>query len=229
MTVVINGTTGIDTGTGSLIAADSTTATYLDMFEDTDNGSNYVRLIAPASIAANRTVTLPNNTGTLLSTASTGTVLQVVQTVKTDVFSSNSTSTFVDITGMSVSITPSSASNQILVTYSLCTSIVNGGYSFHVRLLRGSTDIAQGTSSGSIISSTTSAYSSSSSGEYPMYVQNMTFLDSPATTSSTTYKLQGRGWNQTAGLFYVNRSAAEVNNANFARTVSTITVMEIAG
>lgn len=161
--------------------------------------------------------------------AGSGGVLQVVQTVKTDTFSSSSQSTFVDITGMSVSITPSSASSQILVTYSLCTSIVGGGYTFHVRLLRGSTDIAQGTPSGSIISGTTSAYSSSSAGEYPMYVQNMTFLDSPATTSSTTYKLQGRGWNTTAGTFYVNRSAAEVNNVNFTRTVSTITVMEIAG
>lgn len=66
MTVVINGTTGIDTGTGSLIAADSTTATYLDMFEDTDNGSNYVRLIAPTSVAANRTITLPDSTGTVV-------------------------------------------------------------------------------------------------------------------------------------------------------------------
>lgn len=64
MTVVINGTTGIDTGTGSLIAADATTPTYLDLFEDTDNGSNYVRLIAPTSVASNRTITLPDATGT---------------------------------------------------------------------------------------------------------------------------------------------------------------------
>jgi hypothetical protein len=71
MTVVINGTTGIDTGTGSLIAADATTPTYLDLFEDTDNGSNYVRLIAPTSVAANRTITLPDNTGTMLTTGST--------------------------------------------------------------------------------------------------------------------------------------------------------------
>jgi hypothetical protein len=34
------------------------------MFEDTDNGSNYVRLIAPTSIASNRTITLPDATGT---------------------------------------------------------------------------------------------------------------------------------------------------------------------
>lgn len=66
MTVVINGTTGIDTGTGSLIAADSTTPTYLDLFEDTDNGSNYVRLIAPTSVASNKTITLPDATGTMV-------------------------------------------------------------------------------------------------------------------------------------------------------------------
>jgi hypothetical protein len=74
MTVVINGTTGIDTGTGSLIAADSTTSTYMDMFEDTDNGSNYIRLIAPASIASNKTITLPDVTGTVVTTGDTGSV-----------------------------------------------------------------------------------------------------------------------------------------------------------
>lgn len=66
MTVVINGTTGIDTGTGSLIAANASTPTYLDLFEDTDNGSNYVRLIAPTSVASNRTITLPDGTGTVV-------------------------------------------------------------------------------------------------------------------------------------------------------------------
>lgn len=65
MTVVIDGTAGIDTGTGSLVSASSTTPTYLDLFEDTDNGSNYVRLIAPTSVASNRTITLPDGTGTV--------------------------------------------------------------------------------------------------------------------------------------------------------------------
>jgi len=75
MTVVINGTTGIDTGTGSLIAADATTPTYLDLFEDTDNGSNYVRLIAPTSIASNRTLTLPDGTGTFVVNGVNGTLV----------------------------------------------------------------------------------------------------------------------------------------------------------
>ena len=66
MTVVIDGTTGIDTGTGSLIAANASTPTYVRLFEDTDNGSNYVDLIAPTSVAANRTITLPDGTGTVV-------------------------------------------------------------------------------------------------------------------------------------------------------------------
>jgi hypothetical protein len=161
--------------------------------------------------------------------ASGGGIIQVVQTEKTDTFSSSSQTTFVDITGMSVIITPRSTSNKILIHYNLCTSIVSGGYGCHIRLVRGSTDIAQGAGSGSIVTSTTSAYSGSSNADYPMYVQNMTFIDSPSTTSATTYKLQARGWNSVAGTFYINRSAAETNAANFARTISTITAYEVSG
>jgi hypothetical protein len=161
--------------------------------------------------------------------ASGGGIIQCVQTVKTDTFSSNSTTNFVDITGMSVSITPRSASNKVIIVYNVCTSIVNGGYVCHLRLVRGTTDIAQGTSSGNIISGTTSAYSSSSAGEYPMYVQSMTFIDSPSTTSSTTYKLQARGWNFSSGFFYINNSAAESNTVNFTRTISTIIAYEVSG
>jgi hypothetical protein len=101
MTVVINGTTGIDTGTGSLIAADATTPTYLDLFEDTDNGSNYVRLIAPTSIAANRTITLPDGTGTV---ALTSNVIGVSQTW-TDVTASRSTgTTYTNSTGKPIQV-----------------------------------------------------------------------------------------------------------------------------
>ena len=192
------------------------------------SGTGDFTIAAPNS-NTDRTLTLPDAGGTLDRLDRAGNVLQVVQTVKTDTFSSNSQSTFVDITGMSVDITPSNASNKILVSYNLCSSITNGGYAFWCRLVRDSTDIAQGTSSGNIISATTGALSSSSAGQYPVYVQNMTFLDSPATTSATTYKLQARGWNSSAGYFYVNKSAAEGDIVNYARLVSTITAMEITG
>lgn len=74
MTVVINGSTGIDTGTGALINADATTAAYVRLFEDTDNGSNYIDIIAPAAVASNRTITLPDVTGTMVTTGDSGSV-----------------------------------------------------------------------------------------------------------------------------------------------------------
>ena len=197
------------------------------------SGTGDFTIAAPNS-NTDRTLTLPDVAGTVLTSGSNadfpaGSVLQVVQTVKSDTFSSNSQTTFVDITGMSVDITPSSVSNKILVTYNLCSSITNGAYAFWCRLVRNSTDIAQGTPSGNRTNATTGGLSSTTHGHYPIYVQNMTFLDSPATTSATTYKLQGRGWNTGPGNFYVNQSAADNDALNFARLVSTITAMEIAG
>jgi hypothetical protein len=101
MTVVINGTTGIDTGTGSLIAADATTPTYLDLFEDTDNGSNYVRLIAPTSISANRTLTLPDGTGTFVVNGVNGSLVSgTVNAGGTTPFPSSGGPATVDFTGI---------------------------------------------------------------------------------------------------------------------------------
>jgi hypothetical protein len=166
----------------------------------------------------NRTITLPDATGTLDRTNRAGNVLQVIQTVKTDTFSTSSTSK-VDITGMSVSITPTSASSKILVI----ASINYGGndYNFYCDLLRGST-VLNAPSSGvnpctiSLCGITTNAWEIHSGG--------ISFLDSPATTSSTTYKLQIAC--QSTGTFYLNRSSR--NGANDSVCSSTITVMEIA-
>jgi len=176
---------------------------------------------ATVDLASNVTGTLAN------SNLAAGNVVQVVQTIKSDTFSSNEQTNFIDITGVSVSITPTSSTNKILVMYRLSTSVESGAYAGHIRLLRDSTDIAQGDASGSIARVTTSAQSSTSAGGYPYYYQCMDFLDSPATTSATTYKLQGRGWNGSAGYFYVNRSASESDTVNFGRGVSSIIAMEI--
>ena len=113
MTVVIDGTTGIDTGTGSLIAANAATPTYLDLFEDTDNGSNYVRLIAPTSVAANRTITLPDGTGTV---ALTSDVIGVGQTWQDFTSSRALATTYTNSTGKPIQLTitlyPTGAGNQ---------------------------------------------------------------------------------------------------------------------
>jgi hypothetical protein len=153
----------------------------------------------------------------------TGSVLQVVQAVKTDTLSSNSTS-FVDITGVSVSITPSSASNKIFV-FSTIPVGGNSGDQYNLRLVRDSTAIFIGNSAGS---RTLAFYGidSSAIGSTAVLPQTIVYLDSPSTTSSVTYKIQGKTNGGTT--WYVNRSSDDSDATYRTRTASSIIVMEIA-
>jgi hypothetical protein len=146
-----------------------------------------------------------------------GSVLQVVSVSKLNAFQTSSTSP-VDVTGLSVSITPTSASSKILVLSQIWgTGTVNTG--FYVNLVRNSTNLSISTA-GSDINSTISSYF----GDGNLWATiPIMFLDSPATTSSTTYKIQ---------IFTSNGSTSvainkRVDNA-FVGGSSSITVMEIA-
>ena len=178
--------------------------------------SGSITIDAPA-VAGTPTLTLPTVTGTVLTTTSpkAGNVIQVVSTTKTDTFSTSSTS-FVDVTGLSVSITPSSSSSKILVMLT-CGSIGNTVNSTKLNIVRDSTNIAQ----------PASGANSSTINHFPGGSTNAigdcaSFLDSPATTSSTTYKIQFAVDGSTG---YLNR---HTGNTDY-NSVSTITVMEIAG
>jgi hypothetical protein len=145
---------------------------------------------------------------------------QVVSTNKTDTFSSSSTS-YVDITGMSVSITPSAATSKILVVANLMIGSTATDPITQINLVRGSTSIAQGDAAGSRTRAATGVRVDISANCLSLGIN---FLDSPATTSSTTYKLQML---MNSGTSYLNRSNTDSDSAVFARYSSTITVMEI--
>jgi hypothetical protein len=150
--------------------------------------------------------------------------VQVQSVVKTDTFSWSGTSP-VDITGLSVTITPTSASNKILI---LCHIGVGGNFwntgGTVINLVRGATNILLPTSNG--YSVFFNAWSSSLANTYfHGTVIPLVYLDSPATTSATTYKLQV-GNNSGADTGYINRTIQDQVNS---RTTSTITVMEISG
>lgn len=149
--------------------------------------------------------------------ASSGKILQVVSTTKTDAFSTTSTS-FTDITGLSVSITPSSASNKILVLFTVQASHPNAGGDLNINLVRDSTSILVGTSG--TLENVTGYTAQSAAYEIAMF--NNSYLDSPATTSALTYKMQFKVATSTG---YVNRRG---DNSQYGFP-STITVMEIAG
>ena len=149
------------------------------------------------------------------STLGTGKILQVVQGHKTDVFTTTSTA-MVDVTGVSVAITPSSASNKVLIMLSGLASINTLTGAPRFKLVRDATAIAQST--GAALFNDTFHVFNTSIGADNFCV---TYLDSPATTSSTTYKLQMA---VSAGTAYVGRKA---DNDNF-RAVTTIIALEVS-
>ena len=152
-----------------------------------------------------------------------GKILQVVSTAKTDTFASTSSNTFLDVTGLSVTITPSSASSTILIIADVNFG-TNGlsGYGF-IRLVRDSTAICIGDTAGSRTSGSNGSASASADVTFAL---GLNFKDSPATTSAVTYKIQMFAQNagQTA---YINRSHTDGNGAGGLRGASTITAMEI--
>jgi hypothetical protein len=144
-----------------------------------------------------------------------GAVLQVVSATKLDAFTTSSTSP-VDVTGLSVNITPTSATSKILVLASIyCSAASTSGLYFN--FVRNSTALAVGTSGGTV-NSTSAVFTSNL--EHFITIPSM-FLDSPNTTSATVYKIQAF---TTGSLGAVNRRA----NDTVVGGSSTITVMEIA-
>ena len=145
-------------------------------------------------------------------------VVQVKSTTVTASTFSTSSSSLVDITGLSVSITPTSASNKILIMSSLSCGISVSGelpvYSF----ARGGVAIAQSTGGGSQLG-TLVGYNGINSASYNYSSQ---FLDSPATTAATTYNVRVKAL---AGgyTFYLNRRGTSDQD----NSISTITVMEV--
>ena len=156
-----------------------------------------------------------------------GHVIQVQQTVKSDVFSS-STTTFIDLTGMSVSITPTSTSSKIIVEYSVQVSIQNGAYGCLIKILRNGSDLSGALGAGGGSASTTISFSDGATySYYPVYNHTMKYLDSPSTTSQITYKFKWADPRDST-THYIGRSSYDADSNAVSRSLSMLTLMEIA-
>ncbi len=175
------------------------------------NTSGSVTLSAP-DVAGTTTLTLPSTSGTVVTTNTmpTGSVLQIVNaTYSTQV--TNNTATYAD-TGLTASITPTSSSNKILVLVNQAAVGKNTGAisnSLNIKLVRNSTDIIS--FGGAIGYTETNIYNLG-------FSPSTSYLDSPATTSSVTYKTQFAN--------NVNNAGVRVQTDGYT---STITLMEIKG
>ena len=161
---------------------------------------------------SDRTLNLPDAGGTLLLSSSntnfpTGSVLQVVQ-ASTTTQVANSTTTYTD-TGLTATITPKSASSKILVIVTQSCYRSGTATGVNIKLFRGATDLGQYVKD--------EAYTGNSTAN----VSTTAFqrLDTPNTTSPTTYKTQF------ANSIAVATAYVQTDNVG----VSTITLMEIAG
>jgi hypothetical protein len=150
-------------------------------------------------------------------------IVQIQSTTLTTNLTVSAGTTAVDLTGLSVNITPTSASNRILVLVNI--QFNNASFEGFVGLVnRNGTLVAQNTAGGSTAGCF--SLSTANSNVYWLMSSSASFIDSPATTSPLTYKLQTATVSGTYTL-YVNRT--QRGNSNDASGTSTITVMEISG
>ena len=160
---------------------------------------------------------------------STGSILQVVQTVKTDTFYSGTSETWYDITGMSATITPSSTSNKILVEFNLGKVCGLNNNAFRI-MRNGSLMSGAGDAAGS---RQQAHFTESNQGRDGNHTGSLsyTYVDSPATTSAVTYQLQVRSEFTTSQGFGLNRTFNDNNDTTgySGRCSSTVLLMEVSG
>ena len=141
-------------------------------------------------------------------------ILQVVSVFKANTFSMTGT-TYTDVTGLSVAITPQSSSSQIICMGQINTSTAASELVFS-QIVRGATAIGNGT--GGTVFNGLSVNSAAGMQTTPFF-----FVDSPATTSATTYKIQIQSTGA-AIVSYVNRRA----NDTAVGGSSSLILMEVS-
>lgn len=194
--------------------------------------SGSVTLAAPA-VSGTTTLTLPATSGTIVTSANissnlpAGSVLQVVTVNKTDTFSTASvTPTFVDITGFTLAITPSSNTSKILVQM---VAAVSSAEFVYLRLMRDSTSLLIGDAASTRPRITAGQSYSGANSTYNVESTSVLYLDSPATTSTINYKLQMCCSNG-AQPGYLNTADSNRDLTLYdSRQASSIVLMEIKG
>ena len=162
-----------------------------------------------------------------LAAGTGGKILQVLQTIKTDVFSTNSSS-YVLVTGLTQAITAASTNNKILVNLTIYGGNSGNDYAVGFKLAKDSTAIdgnTIGAASGNNAQSGTFRFRQSSTSHADE--ASFMYLDTPADTNSHTYGLLMKVFNTS----YYGRLCTTGENGNYnqhMRCPCSITLMEVA-
>lgn len=165
--------------------------------------------------------------GGLSAWADCGGIIQVKQTTWTTLWS-HTGYTGADISGASLTITPTSSNSKILIQYGVWIS--SNYYKTYIDLLRGTTRLLQGAAAGSRNLQTSTFVSNVTQANTHGFMHHhvITYIDSPATTSATTYKLQGWG-RGTTSYTRVNYTVPDRDTTEYdSRHASTLLAMEIS-
>ena len=158
---------------------------------------------------------------------STSAVVQVKSTAKTDTFTTTST-TYTDVTGLTVAITPTSASNKVLIIAQVTVGGPLASSEFgHFRLSGGNATNYVGDTAGNRVRGVFGGFPGTTQMNAMQWGLSMVYLDSPATTSATTYAVQTRTTASVGGTIYINRSPTDSDDVLYTRGASSITVMEV--
>ena len=192
------------------------------------NTSGAITIAAPAEAGLN-TLTLPASTGTVALTSDIPAPVTAVQTHLTTTSSQSITAnTRANISGLNATITPSTTSKRIKITIRW-----NGEYSSTINhdtvfgIKRDTTDIGNPAADGSrsvgmaIVAMGYWSADADSTAESAMYI----YIDSPATTSATTY--HATLMQRITGTLYNQRTVADSSGAGYERLTSTIILEEI--
>jgi hypothetical protein len=170
-----------------------------------------------------------------LTGVDTGKILQVKNAIKTDTQSvtNDNNGNFTDVTGLSLSITPSSSSNKVLFKGYVAMSC-EANSTLAIRIFRDSTEIGKSTADSTAANNSTATARclnvSTSTIKNAMYQLQFEVLDSPNTTSATTYKVkfaETHLHNYQSVVAYVNRPHTGMGSDQHG-VISSVTAMEVA-
>ena len=169
-------------------------------------------------------------TSGLTKTGGFGKLVQVVSTTKTDVVSySNATETYWNYTDFKVTLTPTSASNKILIMAVVMVG-VDSQQSMYGQLRKNGSIITGANAdagSGASQGRSTVHHSYSTSAEAPLPVI-INYLDTAGDTNERYYNLALSHTSGSTRTMYLNRGSSDSNNYYMGRSTSTITAIEIA-
>ena len=222
MAFIIDGSTGIATVDGSVSAPSQ-------RGQDTNSGISYAADTIKFSTNGVERMAITNSgvTGTGIGA---GKVLQVQSSIKKDVTSFDLSSTYFSNstnTGIQVSITPSNASNKILLFGMINVDIAGEQFNIGVVFDKAGSILndAVGDASGSR-KRVTALGSGADHSQYAPTI-NLSYLDTAGGTSAITYGLAVNNPSSISRTIYINRSVTDSNDVYGRRAVSTITAMEI--